>query len=735
MKPVKLLNRNKDLVFFIDEIDYNEKAQMMLIRGWGFTRSQLPIQYHVNNHEFKMHTMQRDDVFQRYPKEYKNTFRSGFLFQIKDVKKDDVFHLEIQTPEYTQTAQISVDAVLRAQRRGVRFNVLRIFSPRNILHAIGFFFRFGPRSFAQKARRCVADRQAVSSIYDPFVAYEQWQNIHEFYNPSLVQKEIKAFPSQPKISIVMPVYNVDEIWLKKCINSILKQYYGNWELCIADDCSTKKHIRPLLESYRKKDPRIKVVYRTENGHISRATNSALELVTGEFVALMDNDDELPPWALYEVVKCINQHPDADLIYSDEDKLDTNGERTDPHFKPDWSPESFLSSNYISHLGVYRKTILDQIGGFRPGYEGAQDYDLALRFTEQTDHIYHIPRILYHWRIIEGSTSMGASQKNYAYLAGKKALEDAVKRRGYRAMVEEVEDVPYYNVNFQPNRDSLISIIIPTRDKADVLRRCLESIYEKTTWKNYEIIVVDNNSEEKATFRLFEEYQKKENFKVLRMEIPFNYSKLNNAAVKEAKGDLILLLNNDVEVITEDWLERMAGEAQRKEIGAVGAKLYYPNDTVQHAGVVLGVGGVANHAFATAVKADAGYHARLRIRFNYSAVTAACLMVRREVYDQVGGLEEELQVAFNDVDFCLKILKAGYRNLMVPDAELYHYESLSRGPEDNPEKMARFLREIKYMEDHWNDLLKNDPCYSPNFSLEMPSFQIRTRLEPDQQKAE
>lgn len=556
-------------------------------------------------------------------------------------------------------------------------------------------------------------------------AYKKWMQNCEKIDAAQIQKEMAQFDYHPLFSVCIPVYNVEEKWLRKCIASVENQYYEHWQLCLADDCSTDPRVRDILKEYERKDSRIRVVYRKENGHISRATNSALQIAEGEFIVLMDNDDELSPDALFEAAKLLQEHRDADVIYSDSDKLTESGERVDPYFKSDYCPDTLLSYNYISHLGIYRKTLVDQVGGFRTGVEGSQDYDLLLRVTELTDRVYHIPKILYHWRIIEGSTASGVGQKNYAYLAGKKVLEDTVRRRGYHARVQLLEKILCYNVEFYPVGEHLISIIIPTKDKADVLERCLESIYKKTKTQNYEIIVVDNNSEEEATFQLFKKYEQKENFRVLKQPIPFNYSRLNNEAARIARGDLLLFLNNDVEVITEDWLTLMAGEAERKEIGAVGVKLLYPDNTVQHAGVVLGILGVAGHMGVGKDREDNGYMSHLATRRNYSAVTAACLMVRKEVFEEAGGFEEAIKVAFNDIDFCMKIRELGYRNVFLADVLLYHYESLSRGLEDSPEKIARFNAEVSYMKEKWGDKLIQDPCYNCNFDLNTDKLQIKT----------
>ena len=515
----------------------------------------------------------------------------------------------------------------------------------------------------------------------------------------------------------MPVYNVEEQWLRACVDSVLNQFYENWELCIADDCSTDAHIKPLLEEFKSLDSRIKVVYREENGHISEASNSALAIATGEFVGLLDNDDTLAEFALYEVVKLLNEHPEADLIYSDEDKLSEDNKRSQPFFKTDWAPDILLATNYICHFGVYRKTIIDQIGGFRKGYEGAQDYDLVLRFTEKTDRIFHIQKILYHWRMISNSTAVNPESKGYAFEAGLKSLEDALARRSIKGTVSHGAFPGVYNIDYEIVNDGLVSVIIPTRDNAADLKGCIDSIFEKTIYQNFEIIVADNGSEKEETFKLFEFYTKKykDQFKVVRIDIPFNFSQINNLAAKEANGEYLLFLNNDITVITKGWMKRMVSLAQQDHVGAVGAKLYYPDDTIQHAGVLLGMGGVAGHGHVGYPRGDYGYFGKLVTTNNYTSVTAACMMVKREDFDRVNGFEEKLTVAFNDVDLCLKLYELGKFNVWLHNVELYHYESKSRGAEDTYSKYKRFNSEIKYMKDHWLKYIKNDPYYNRNLT--------------------
>lgn len=553
-------------------------------------------------------------------------------------------------------------------------------------------------------------------------SYESWLIYNSVGRNYYKEAEsvLEKLKYKPLISVILPVYNVDEIWLRKCIDSVINQLYGNWELCIADDASTKPHIKKVLTEYSERDERIKVHFRKENGHISECSNSALNMANGEFIALLDHDDELALNALYEVVYYLNEHPDADMIYSDEDKIGINGERHSPYFKPDWSPDLILSHMYTCHLGIYRKQIVNEIGGFRKGYEGSQDYDLVLRFTEKTDKVIHIPKILYHWRSIPESTASGAVAKNYTHYAGLKALNDTLVRRGIEGSVEELNGYSnMYRVHYKVQDNPLVSIIIPTKDMADILDTCIDSIHRITKYKNYEIIIVDNGSVNTHTFSVFNKWKAIFNsrLKIITLDIPFNYSKLNNVAAHESNGEFLLLLNNDIEVIKPDWLEEMIGYAQKENIGAVGAKLFYPDNTIQHSGVVMGLGGIAGHAFRSCNEYDPGYFGMLLVNRNCSVVTAACLMVKKEIFFEVGGLEEELSVAFNDVDFCLKLLDKGYYNVILNNVILYHHESKTRGMEDTQEKIERFSSEIKYMQNKWPSVISNDSFYNPNLSLE------------------
>ena len=546
---------------------------------------------------------------------------------------------------------------------------------------------------------------------------------------SEIKQEMKNFIRKPLISIIMPVYNVDPQWLDLAIHSVEEQWYENWELCIVDDKSTNQQTLDCLKSIQ--NTKIKVRYLEKNVNISAVSNEALKMAKGEYIALMDNDDELTPNALYEVVKAINTE-NAEFIYSDEDKVELDGSFSSPHFKPNFAPDTLLSQNYINHLGVIKRELIERVGGFTVGLEGSQDYDIYLKIVECTDKICHISKVLYHWRKVAGSTAAEFHGKLYAQEAGRQALENAMRRRKIDAEVFDGKYPGTYKVEYVIKDSPLVSIIIPFKDKPELLRMCIESILEKTTYSDFEIIGISNNSEEQATFdemRRVESLDKRVKF--YEYNVPFNYSEINNYAVKHyAKGEHILLLNNDIEIITPRWIEEMLMHSQREEIGCVGAKLYYPqNNTIQHAGVIIGIGGVAGHAHKYFDRNHTGYFTRLQLIQNFSAVTAACLMLKKSLYDEVGGLDEEhLKIAFNDVDMCLRVQEKGYRNIFTPYCEAYHHESLSRGLEDTRKKLKRFRMEVAYMKKKYKEIFKKgDPYYNPNLTLRHQNFGINAEI--------
>ncbi len=557
--------------------------------------------------------------------------------------------------------------------------------------------------------------------------YQKWLNKNYPRTADLCKmtETLSVFHRKPVISVIVPVFNTPKHFLRAAIESVLQQIYPHWELCIADDASSEPHIKEILKEYLGRDERIKVIFRNENGHISRASNTALKLATGEFVALLDHDDVMTPDALYEVVLMLNRFPDADMIYSDEDKIQDDGQLRDPFFKPDWCPDSFLSRMYTAHLGIYRRRLIEKVGGFRVGYEGSQDYDLVLRLTEETDKIFHIPKVLYHWRIHDNSTASSLANKNYATDAAKKAISEALSRRNESATVLPAPG-GYHLVRYAIQDFKLVSIIIPTKNLGNTLDTCLKSIFEKTKYPHYEVILIDNGSTETKALEVINKWNVKEpsRLKCEPLNIPFNYSKLNNYAVKRSNGDYLLFLNNDTEVLREDWIDAMVEQAQRPCIGAVGGLLLYPDDTIQHAGVISGIGDVAGHSHKYYPANANGYFGQIQTINNYSAITAACLMCRRDVFDKVGGFEEELTVAFNDVDFCFKIVEQGYRNIYLPHVVLYHHESKSRGYEDTAEKLFRANDEVKYMQRKWLDKIGRDPCYNPNLTGKTEDYSIR-----------
>lgn len=561
----------------------------------------------------------------------------------------------------------------------------------------------------------------------PDTAIDTYRRWIELYDALPGDGELAALKGAPLISVVLPTYNTPEKWLRKCLDSVLAQSYPYWELCVADDASTQPHVRRVLEEYQRRDKRIKVVFRQTNGHISASSNSALEIAQGRFVALLDHDDLLHPQALYEVALAVDRNPELKVIFSDEDKVDQNGLRFDPYFKADWNPDLFLSHNCISHLGVYDLALLREIGGFRKGFEGSQDWDLALRSIERVDaaQIHHIPRVLYHWRAIPGSTALAPQEKDYAHEAGIRSIAEHLDRTRSTGRVAEK---PGYRGNYRvryslPEVPPRVSILIPTRDGLEHLKRCVGSIIERSTYPDYEIIIVDNQSSDPEALAYMRELHTAGMAKVVPFDAAFNYSAINNFAATQASGSVLVLLNNDVQVITADWLEELVGQALRPEIGAVGAMLYYPNETIQHAGVITGVHGAAAHPYAGKPRGWPGQMNRAKLQQNMTAVTAACLAVTKENWDRVEGLDPAFRVAYNDVDFCMRLGRLGLRNAWTPYAELYHHESATRGSDARPERLAEFESERALLLSRWATTIDTDPAYNPNLSTTQELFSL------------
>lgn len=571
------------------------------------------------------------------------------------------------------------------------------------------------------------------------IDYETWFGLNKVPEGELERQKSVVFEKPVKISIVVPLYQTPERFLREMIESVCSQTYGNWELCLADASplteqdkkseagrkeSRTTKLSGIVKEYMDKDERIRYRILEKNGGISENTNEAIRMATGDFVGLLDHDDLLERDALYEIMERIAKNDETDVIYTDEDKINRKGTKhLIPNMKPDFNLDLLRSNNYICHFLVVRKSIIDQVGGFRKEFDGAQDYDFIFRCTEAARVVSHVPRVLYHWRTHSGSTSDNPDSKMYAFDAGKRAIEAHLARMNVEAKVEETDDLGYYRIRYQLKETPMVSILIPNKDQKESLQKCLQSIWEKTEYENYEILIVENNSTKEETFAYYKEIDKKNRVRVLYWDREFNYSAINNFAAREAKGEYLLLLNNDTEVITKGWIKELLSNCARKEVGMVGAKLYFPDNTIQSAGTIIGLGGLADHAFVNMSRKRAGYMHRASIQMNLSGVTAACAMVKRSVYEEVGGLEEKLSVAFNDVDLGLKIVTAGYLIVYDPFVELYHYESRSRGVDD--EKRERHKKEVQYAQEKWKDFLEaGDPCYSPNLTLSKHNFSLR-----------
>jgi O-antigen biosynthesis protein len=520
----------------------------------------------------------------------------------------------------------------------------------------------------------------------------------------------------------LPVYNPELAHLQAAIASVRSQLYPNWELCIADDASTDPKVAPLLQETAANDPRCKVILRDENGHIAACSNSALTLATGEWVALLDQDDLLAEHALAFAAATILRHPDAGLIYSDEDKIDETGARTDPYFKSDWNPALFVVQNFVSHLGLYRRELLQEIGGFRKGFDGSQDYDLALRVSEhlRADQIVHIPRVLYHWRKIAGSLAATSEAKTYAHDSARQAICEHFQRRQIKAEVVPCpENSAAHRVIYElPAQPPLVSIIIPTRDHPELLRQCIDGIRSRTNYPRFNFVIVDNDSKLTETKVLFDELRKANDVTVIEEKSAFNFSHLINIGAAVADGDVLGLLNDDVVPENVEWLREMVSQLLQPAVGGVGARLWYPDGRLQHAGVIVGLGGVAGHAHYRWPHGHPGYFNRAILQQNFSAVTAACMLVRKTIFEQLGGFDErDLGVSFNDIDFCLRMTQQDLHIVWTPQACLVHHESASRGREFDQEQKWVFRREAGWMQEKWASKLSRDPYYNPNLSLD------------------
>lgn len=601
-------------------------------------------------------------------------------------------------------------------KKAVRFGLHTIASPRDAKRMVKF----------KQLQRATNKRREKE--------YVKWFDNTQVLSAAELEDQRKAaqkLPLQPLVSIILPLYNTDEAFLRACLDSVLAQTYENWQLCIADDASPKPHVWKVVEEYKSRNAgRIKAVRLEQNQHIVGASNAALKIADGEYVALLDHDDLLVPSALFESISCLSANPDADLIYSDEDKVDEKGMHIEPFFKPDWSPDFLRSCNYITHFAVLRRAVVSQINGFRYGTEGAQDWDLFLRFTAVSDKVYHVPKILYSWRKSPTSTAKTAKSKPYAYVNQKRALRDSLLQRTTSASVQENKYLGFWRVRYNIVGNPLVSIVIPTLDNPIYIARCVNSIIEQTSYPNFEIVIVDTGSKDPKTFDFYESKVVKSNrIKIVNWHKPqFNFSSACNVGAQHAKGDYLLFLNNDTKVISTGWIESMLEHAQRDDIGMVGCQLLFPHKNIQHAGVILRDGDVAVHPFYNMHPEEDIftniYIANIR---NCLAVTAACCMVSTRKFDAVGGFNEKLRVTYNDVDLCLKLRDAGYFNLYTPYARVYHYESVSIGKVTTMSRDHKELDEAQdYMRKKWSKYLKRDPFYNDNFAPKGPAYNLFER---------
>ena len=595
--------------------------------------------------------------------------------------------------------------------------MFRKLSPYTIRKGFRYMKHYGPKEFWIRLHERFEPEE---------VPYGLWYRAYIPTEETLETQRKQKFDYSPLISIAVPAYQTPVEFLRQMIESLIVQTYSNWELCIVNASPDNEEMQKVLAEYSAGDSRVRFCNLKENLGIAENTNRAFAMTKGEFVGLLDHDDLLAPNALYEIVKILQDHPQADALYTDEDKVTTElDEHFQPHLKPDFNLDLLRSNNYICHFFVVRKSIVEKAGGFRKEFDGAQDYDFIFRCTENAGEVLHVPEILYHWRTHKASTADNPASKMYAFEAGKRAIEAHLERTGTKGEVSHTQDLGFYRVKYPVQGKPLVSVIIPNKDEKETLQTCLEMLEKNTGYQNFEIIIVENNSTTDEIFRYYKELSGNRKIHLLRWGKEFNYSAINNFAAAHAKGEYLLFLNNDVKSINPDWLEEMLGVCQRPEVGGVGAKLIYPDNTIQHAGCVIGMGGIAGHMFVDMPADRTGYLHKASLLQDMSAVTAACLLMKKEVFEQAGGFTEELAVAFNDVDLCLKVRKNGYLIVYDPYAKLYHMESKTRGAEDSKEKVRRFQTEIEYMRCHWIDILKNgDPCYNKNLSLTKWNYSLK-----------
>lgn len=692
------------------EMERFEENQFILT-GWSAAGEETACKVIVDGTEVstEVHWKYRKDVVDVIP-ELSSDAKCGFEIYVPD-KGGSKLTLKLSADGRESTYVAALDKIRHGENGQDTANIFQ--------KTLRYWKNYGLKNTIKKVCQKLSGQRDYGN-------YEDFLKKYGVKKEELARQRQEVFENGPCFSIAVPLYQTKEKYLREMIESVQAQTYTNWELCLADGSGREHSLQPVVGEYIAKDKRIKYCLLDSNEGIAGNTNEALKMADGDFVVLTDHDDLLSPEALYQCAKAVQKEPQTDVIYSDEDKVDMSGKKFfEPHFKSDYNIDLLCTMNYICHLFVVRKDVMERAGLFESCYDGAQDHDFILRCTEKAEHIVHIPKVLYHWRCHAQSTSENPESKLYAFENGCKAVKAHYDRIGIPAEVEQGPFYGMYRTHYLWKEQPLVSILIPNKDHAADLKKCMDSIEEKSTYRNFEFIIVENNSTEEETFAYYKEIEKRDNVRVLYYKEDFNYSRINNFGAKEANGEYVLLLNNDTEMIEPDSIKEMLDVCMRPDVGIVGAKLLYEDNTIQHAGVIIGFGGVAGHAFIGQDRDDNGYFSRIISVQDLSAVTAACLMVRRSVFDEVEGLNEEFKVAFNDIDFCLKVRKAGYLVVYNPYAQFYHYESKSRGQEDSADKVARFQQEIGLFGERWGELLEHgDPYYNPNLTLDKADFSLK-----------
>lgn len=716
IKVASLIERQSEVEYYIETEELAEGK--MTLAGWAMGAVTPEFEVFCNDRKVQAEVTKtyRKDVKAVFP-EAGTDVQAGFKIVVNNAPKGK-YKLVITCGE-KKSEYSKQNSALK------KFN-----SEENVAYrTVRYLKRYGAMATVKQISKKLSGKD--KAIVD---LYPAWRKKHEIKQAELDEQRGIKFDYEPVFSIVIPLYNTRIKFLREMIDSIINQTYGRWELCLADGTGENSPLIPVLKEYAEKDTRIKYSVLKDNNGISENTNAAISMASGEYIVLADHDDIVPANALFECAKALNEGiqtgKNIDVIYSDEDKVDMKGKKYfEPHFKSDYNIDLLCSMNYICHLFVVKSSLVEELkkrdgAVLRREYDGAQDHDFILRCCELAENVYHIPKILYHWRCHLDSTAANPESKMYAFEAGRKAVEEHYKRIGVPAEVVHGQFYGMFKTNYKWTDEPLISIIIPNKDHIADLKKCMDSIDNKSTYRNYEFIIVENNSTEPETFEYYKSISERDNVTVLYYEGDFNFSRINNFGEKHARGEYVLLLNNDTEIINPECLKEMLGYCMREDVGMVGARLYYEDDTIQHAGVVLGFGGMAGHTFIGSSRYDDGYFSRIICAQDYSAVTAACMMVKKAVYEQVGGLNEDFKVAFNDIDFCMMVRKAGYLIVYNPAVELYHYESKSRGLEDTPEKVERFNSEVTRFIDRWHEELEaGDPYYNPNLTLDKADFSL------------